>query len=149
MRVIDTSMRAVPFLFLVLASVVALSKPVRYATRKKEIVLPEAKVVRLLSPDGRHVLTASPMSAKGGMTLALEDWKTGRSTVVKRYDRSLGVGWSPDGKAFFLNDAAGSNIEEAYVYRLGAVGDPLPLDDQILKSDPDASRIPATMSISK
>jgi len=89
------------------------------------------------------------MSAKGGMTLALEDWKTGRSTVVKRYDRSLGVGWSPDGKAFFLNDAAGSNIEEAYVYRLGAVGDPLPLDDQILKSDPDASRIPATMSISK
>lgn len=74
--------------------------------------------------------------------LTLEDHATGQRTLVKHYDRGIDVGWSPDGHAFFLNDAYGSNVESAYIYPLGAPA-PLLLDGLIYKADPKARNAPA------
>jgi hypothetical protein len=107
-----------------------------------EITLPRSRTVRVPSPDGRWMLVASPFSPDHGNTLTLEDRRTGAKTVVKRYDRSIGVGWSPDSRAFFLNDAYGSNVEDAYVYWPGAA-EPWQLDDILLKNDAKARAIAA------
>jgi hypothetical protein len=66
------------------------------------------------------VLVASPFRKSGEHTLALLDKKTGHSTLVKTYDRSLVVGWSPDSAAFFINDALGSSEEQSYLYSLAS-----------------------------
>jgi len=105
------------------------------------VVLPARKSVRIPSPDGRWVLIGSPFSLSGQQTLTLVDRTTGRQTVVKHYDRSIDVAWNPDSASFFLNDAYGSNVEDAYLYP--TQGEPLELDDLILNQDPDARRVPA------
>jgi len=110
--------------------------------RKSETVLPRSKTVRIQSPNGSWTLIASLFSAVHANTLTLEEHTTHRDKIVKLYDRSIGVGWSPDSQAFFLNDAYGSDREGAYIYRLGE-DQPFPLDNLILKFDSDARRISA------
>jgi hypothetical protein len=113
--------------------------------RSREIELPQDRLVKIPSPDGRWQLIASPCSAKhcDARTLALEDRRTGRQVFIKnQYNRDLGVGWSPDSKAFFLNDAFASNVEDAYIYRPGQAT-PVELDDILLASDRRARSIDA------
>jgi hypothetical protein len=104
--------------------------------------LPFERTVRIPSPNGRWALVASPLDLSDGRTLALEDRKTHRKSIIKRYDRTLRIGWSPDGNAFFLNDEVGSNIEEAYIYWPKRT-EPLELDGPILARDSEAKGIPA------
>ncbi len=61
--------------------------------------------------------------------------------MAKHYDRQIDVAWNPNSASFFLNDAYGSNGEDAYIYPIEGV--PLDMDDLILKHDPDARRVPA------
>jgi hypothetical protein len=103
------------------------------AVRRREVDLPKRRTVRIPSPDGRWTLIASPFSPSAESTLTLEDMRTGQKSLVRRIDRDMGVAWSPDSKAFYLNDAYGSNVESAYIYSLGA-STPLRLDDFILNN---------------
>jgi hypothetical protein len=112
------------------------------ATKCAETQLPGKRMIRVPSPDGHWVLISSPLMPSGDGTLSIEESKTGQHTVVKHFERSLGVGWSPDSKAYFLNDQEGSNITEAYVY-WPEKADPLRLDDLILKHDTEANAIRA------
>ena len=99
--------------------------------------LPQRRSVRIPSPDGRWTLIASPFSLNQESTLTLENMRDGQRSIVKHIDRDISVDWSPDSKAFSLNDAYGSNVASAYIYRLGADA-PLRLDDVIVKSDAKA-----------
>jgi hypothetical protein len=60
-------------------------------------------------------------------------------TLVRDFDRSLDISWSPDSHHFFVNDASGSTDTLGYVY------DPVTLKatalaDVVTGSDPDAKK---------
>jgi hypothetical protein len=110
--------------------------------RKQEVDLPQRHIVRVVSPNGHWLLTASPFRQSGDHTLTLSDRNTGKIEMVRHYDRSIGVGWAPDSHAFFLNDAYGSNGESSFLYFPGETI-PLQLDDLILQKDTKAKAIAA------
>jgi len=124
------------------ACAIVSAAPVPPSLRNTGVELPGRKTMHIPSPDGRWMLIASPYSEDRGRTVTLEDKTTRANMLVKRYDRSLSVGWSPDSRAFFLNDAYGSDGEDAYIYWPG-VSQPLKLNDPILRADAQAAGIPA------
>jgi len=132
------------FLALVFGAACAMigAAPVPPSLRMTGVELPGGKTVHIRSPNARWTLIASPYSENQERTVTLEDKITSARTLVKRYDRSLSVGWSPDSRAFFLNDAYGSDGEDAYIYWPG-VSQPLKLNDPILRADAQAAGIPA------
>jgi hypothetical protein len=133
------SMRS-PLRILALASTLGVASAASPATPNREINLPGHKTVRIASPDGRWLLVASPFSSAHCETLTLEDTRTRQRALAKSYCRSIDVGWSPDSQSFFLNDAYGSNVEDAYIYRRSELA-PLELDDILLKADVQARSI--------
>jgi WD40 repeat protein len=96
--------------------------------------LPTNKVESIPSPNGRWVLIASPSESR---TVTLLDKERQKRTLIKEYDGSLQIGWSPDSSAFFLNDAYASNLEDAYVYLI-AFGKPVRLSDFVFGHDSEA-----------
>ena len=124
------------------ACAIVSAAPVPTSLRNTGVELPGGKTVHIPSPNGRWTLIASPDSENQERTVALEDKITGATTLVKRYDRSLSVGWNPDSRAFFLNDAYGSDGEDAYIYWPGKT-EPLQLNAPILRADAQAAGIPA------
>jgi hypothetical protein len=109
------------------------------SSRTAAVSLPTDSTVSIPSPDRRWVLIASPFPER---TIVLMDRIEKRRTLIKKYDRSLQVGWSPDSKAFFFNDAYGSNLEDAFVYWVESK-EPLLLNDLVLSHDNEASAVPA------
>jgi hypothetical protein len=61
--------------------------------------LPSDRTESIPSPDGLKVLIASPLPER---TLVLEDKATQKQTLIKKYDRTIQVGWSPNSLAFFF-----------------------------------------------
>jgi hypothetical protein len=60
-------------------------------------------------------------------------------TLVRDFDRSVDISWSPDSRHFFVNDASGSTDTLGYVY------DPVTLKatelaDVVTTADPDAKK---------
>jgi hypothetical protein len=108
-------------------------------SRSARVALPTDKTESIPSPDGNWVLIASPLAER---TILLENRTEKHRTLVKAYNRSLQVGWSPDSKAFFVNDAYGSNLEDAFVYWVDSK-EPLLLNDLVLNHDREASAISA------
>lgn len=85
--------------------------------RKTAMVsLPTDRTETIPSPDGAWALVAGPITER---TIMLENRSEHTQTLVKEYSRSLQVGWSPDSRAFFVNDAYGSNLEDAFIYWIG------------------------------
>lgn len=82
----------------------------------------------LPSPDGRWALIGTPLPDR---ELRLENQADKHQELVTGFSRSLSAAWSPDSKAFFVNDAYGSNLEDTYVYWLGSK-EPHKLNDLIL-----------------
>jgi hypothetical protein len=72
----------------------------------------------------------------------LENLSDHKQTLVKEYERSVQVGWSPDSRAFFVNDAYVSNLEDAFVYWIDSKK-PLLLNDAIRGRDKEADMFPA------
>jgi hypothetical protein len=103
--------------------------------------LTDQQVIQIPSPDRRWVLIVSPIS-EHAHALDLKDAGSGRETRVMVYDRGLRVEWSPDSKAFYMNDAYGSNQEDAYVYWIDRRKAML-LSDLILNKDPEARKLGA------
>ena len=99
--------------------------------------LPTDKVESIPSPNGRWVLVATPSETR---TVTLVDKESQKRALIKEYDRSLQIGWSPDSSAFFLNDAYASNLEDAYVYFI-AFGKPVLLNDYVLGHDSEAKSV--------
>ena len=80
--------------------------------RVSAVSLPSNRTEAIPSPDGAWALVAGPSSQR---TIILENRSEHKRKLVKKYERSAQVGWSPDSRAFFLNDAYGSNLEDAFI----------------------------------
>lgn len=66
------------------------------------------------SPDGQYALVGSE---DGKSDLWIEDGAAhGRRRVLGTTVVTVTVGWSPDSKAFFVNDRVASNVGRAYLY---------------------------------
>ena len=79
---------------------------------------PSGSSERRISPDGSKVLYGVP-ARKGSNEppqLWLEDRSTHQRTKLFDILRNLSAGWSPDGRAFYVNDNNGSDVEDAYLY---------------------------------
>ncbi len=138
------SARVITFfpLLLIAISVSRGATAARQFHRAGWINLPGRRTIRIPSPNGRWILIASPVSLEHDSTLVIEERTSGRRMLVRRYDRSMGVGWSPDSTALFLDDAFGSDEESAYIY-WPAARKLLLLDKLILDQDPEAKNVDA------
>jgi len=101
------------------------------------IDLPRGPITRIPSPDGKWTLIFECPNDCRQRKLSIGQSDTGVRRLVKEYDRSLSVGWAPDSRLFFVNDAFGSNGTESYVY------DPVtlketPLAKVLVTGDPNA-----------
>jgi len=74
--------------------------------------------------------------------LDLKDAVSGREKRIKTYYRSLRVGWSPDSRAFYMNDAFASDREDAYLYWVDKTK-AQDLGDLILRRDQEARQLGA------
>ena len=55
---------------------------------------------------------------EGGQNLSLRfDSGRGRPILLKRFDRSVDIGWSPSGQRFLVNDYIGSDIADCLIVR--------------------------------
>jgi hypothetical protein len=55
---------------------------------------------------------------EAGQNLSLRyDSGRGRPVLLKRFDRSVDVAWSPSGARFFVNDHIGSNLADCLIVR--------------------------------
>jgi hypothetical protein len=115
------------------------------------VTLPQGPVTRILSPDRKWILVFEFPAADNSPSA---DCRTGENetrklwikrkgfrdrTLVRDFDRSLDISWSPDSHHFFVNDASGSTDTLGYVYEpvtLKATA----LADVVTSADPDAKK---------
>ena len=115
------------------------------------VSLPQGPVTRIPSPDRRWMLVFEfPASDKShsaecrtGQNETRKLWIKRKGsherTLVRDFDRSLDISWSPDSQHFFVNDASGSTDTLGYVY------DPVTLKatalaDVVTSADPNAKK---------
>ena len=69
------------------------------------------------SPDGRFVIKNFDSETEDpAHTLTLLDHRTGTEIKIYRYGRHVDVLWSPNSKAFVINDYEGSNISHPVLF---------------------------------
>jgi hypothetical protein len=72
----------------------------------------------LTSPNGRYVIQNVDHNEEYKHFLFLKDKATGTSRQVYEYGRSASVVWSPDSLHLAINDYAGSNVAETYIFSI-------------------------------
>jgi WD40 repeat protein len=87
-------------------------------TPPKIISLPQGAVSLsyIPSPDGKWTLVFECPNNCSRRTLWIEERGKRSRELIKEYDRSLDVSWSPDSRLFFVNDNSGSTDARCYVY---------------------------------
>jgi hypothetical protein len=115
------------------------------------VTLPQGTVTHIPSPDRLWMLvfefraSEKPLSGDGptGEDEVRKLWikRKGSSdrTLVRDFERSLDISWSPDSRYFFVNDASGSTDTQGYLY------DPVTLKatalaDVVTAADPNANK---------
>src|SRR3954453_14084356 len=69
-------------------------------------------------PSPARVFYVEMGADSGGQNLSLRcDPGRGRPVLLKRFDRSVDIGWSPLGTRFLVNDYIGSNLADCLVVR--------------------------------
>lgn len=72
---------------------------------------------QLVSPDGAYALFGIQSPVNSENALWLEDRRTHQRRMVFRATvQTLTLAWSPDSAAFFVNDRAVSDVENAYIF---------------------------------
>ena len=91
---------------------------VQESSRPAELTLPYGRVQPLPSLDGEHTLYGVPFQdgKNDGPQLWIEDNSTGTRKLLLTLGGSVQAFWSPDGKAFSVNDHWASDRESAYIY---------------------------------
>jgi hypothetical protein len=78
--------------------------------------LPRGALTRIASPDGRWTLIFECPNNCTERKLWIVQSETRTRRMVREFERSLSISWSPNSRAFFINDDLGSNESECYVY---------------------------------
>src|ERR1051326_185640 len=83
-----------------------------------EVTLPYGRVQPLPSPDGAHTLYGEPFQdgKNNGPQLWITDNSTGARQLLLTLGGTMQAFWSPDSKAFAVNDRWASDSENAYIY---------------------------------
>ena len=83
-----------------------------------DLTLPYGRVQLLPSPDGAHTLYGVEFQdgKNDGPQLWIRDSSTGASKLLLTLGGTMQAFWSPDGKAFSVNDHWTSDRESAYMY---------------------------------
>jgi hypothetical protein len=91
----------------------------REAPHPAVVVLPSGSVTRIPSPDRHWVLIFEcpdfNEKAYQERKLWIEDSRSHSRRLVKEYERSAAISWTPDSQRFFVEDAFGSNGSLSYV----------------------------------
>ena len=91
---------------------------VQESSRPVDLTLPYGRVQLLPSPDGAHTLYGVEFQdgKNDGPQLWIRDSSTGASKLLLTLGGTMQAFWSPDGKAFSVNDHWASDRESAYIY---------------------------------
>ena len=83
-----------------------------------ELTLPHGRVQSLPSPDGAHTLYTVEFQNgnNNGPQLWIRNNSTSKSKLLLTLGGTMQAFWSPDGKAFSINDHWASDRENAYIY---------------------------------
>jgi len=84
------------------------------------------------SPDGRFVIQNVDHNDDRQHFLLLKDETTGKSREVYEYGRNATVAWSPDSRYFAINDYAGSNFTETYIFSIDETTPKINVQDELL-----------------
>ncbi len=84
------------------------------AAQSRVVELPNGPLTRIPAPNRRWTLVFECPDNCRERDLWIEDSSHARR-LVNKYERSLAVGWAPDGERFFVNDDFGSNGSECFV----------------------------------
>jgi hypothetical protein len=91
---------------------------VQESSQPADLTLPYGRVQLLPSPDGAHTLYGVEFQdgKNDGPQLWIRDNSTGASKLLLTFGGTMQAFWSPDGKAFSVNDHWASDRESAYIY---------------------------------
>lgn len=87
----------------------------RKAPYRNVVVLPRGRITRIPSPDRQWVLIFECPDAGDPRKLWIENRQSHSRRIVNEYERSLAIGWAPNSKRFFVEDAFASNESQSYV----------------------------------
>jgi hypothetical protein len=80
------------------------------------ISLPEGAMTAIASPDRNWTLIFEFPDVNKSRKLWIQHRGSSERKLVREFDRSLDISWSPDSQHFFVNDASGSGETRPYVY---------------------------------
>ena len=80
------------------------------------ISLPQGAVTRIPSPDRNWTLIFEFPNVYKPRNLWIQHKGSNERRLVREFERSLDISWSPDSQHFFVNDASGSGETRPYVY---------------------------------
>jgi hypothetical protein len=80
------------------------------------IRLPRLGITRIPSPDQKWTLIFEMANWESTRKLWIQKKTSNERKLVRDFERSLDISWSPDSSHFFVNDASGSSETNCYVY---------------------------------
>jgi len=102
------------------------------------VALPNGKVSRIPSPDGRWTLIFQCPNDCSERKLWVEETSSHSRRLVKEYERGLDISWAPDSSTFFVNDNSGSTDARCYVYEAASLTE-IDVAKVVLARYPDAA----------
>ena len=91
-----------------------------------------SRVTRAESPDHRYAIINVENQEEPRHTLFLEDEREKTRRKLMDYGRSVEVLWNPNSRYFIVNDYAGSNVAECWLFNAEAEGTPVRLSDAVI-----------------
>jgi hypothetical protein len=85
------------------------------------VSLPRGEASRIPSPNGKWALIFECPNDCSERKLWVEDTSSHARKLVKEYERSLDIAWTPDSRLFFVNDNSGSTDARCYVYEAASL----------------------------
>jgi hypothetical protein len=118
--------------------VLLLCVTVQARERKGNQVIFPGKDSRNPSPNGLYVLmNLDNAKMVPPHELLVKNTKSGSVTLILSYPRWVSTLWSPNGSALIVNDHAGSDYSDAYVYILGSSVARISVVQQLKKAFPN------------
>jgi hypothetical protein len=84
--------------------------------RSAVINLPKGAMTMITSPDRNWTLIFEFPDVYKARRLWIQHHGSNERRLVREFDRSLDISWSPDSQHFFVNDASGSGETRPFVY---------------------------------
>jgi len=117
------TMAKASLLVVVLLSSISYSQtnPARFPGRRSDV----------FSPDRRYVLRNVNNSQEPYHSIFLSDKRTGKKRKVYDYGRGAAVVWAPDSRRFAVNDYAGSDFTNTYIFAADEMARPIDVQKEI------------------